>query len=110
MAWYRSGSGDPAEPGQNTTIGVVATNAVFAKGQMKKIAEMAHDGLARSINPVHTPNDGDAIFAMATGTCSIRADVATIGALAAQAVTEAVLRGVMRAKAVPGCPAYEDIH
>jgi L-aminopeptidase/D-esterase-like protein len=109
LAWYRAGNFPPAMRGENTTIGVVATNARLTKTQMKKIAEMAHDGLARAINPVHTPHDGDTIFAMATGSSNVTGDLGCIGALAAEAMTEAVLRGVMRATAVPGYPAYADI-
>jgi L-aminopeptidase/D-esterase-like protein len=105
---YRSGRG-VASTGQNTTIGVVATNARFDKTQMTKIAEMSHDGLARAINPAHTPSDGDTLFAMSTGTSAIQANLTAIGALAAEAVSEAILRAVMKAKAVPGYPAYSDI-
>lgn len=105
---YRSGH-DIIRPGENSTIGIVATNATFNKTEMTKIAQMAHDGLARTINPVHTMADGDTIFAASTGTSTIRANVSTIGALAAEAVSEAVLRGVMKAKSVPGFPAYQDI-
>jgi len=67
---YRSGRGieQLGEPGRNTTIGVVATNTPFNKVEMRKIAEMAHDGMARAINPIHTMVDGDTIFAMSTGT------------------------------------------
>ena len=63
----RAGSGRRRRPGQNTTIGVVATNARLTKAQATKIAQMAHDGLARAIYPAHTMGDGDAIFALATG-------------------------------------------
>jgi L-aminopeptidase/D-esterase-like protein len=102
IEWFASGQLE------NTTIGVVATNAAFNKTQMTKVAQMAHDGVARAINPVHTPLDGDTIFAVTTGSCSAAAEVGIIGALAAEAVTEAILRGVMRAKGVPGYPAYEE--
>ena len=61
--WIRGGI--PSET-TNTTIGVIATNVRFSKAQMKKIAQMGHDGMARTINPVHTPWDGDTLFAMAT--------------------------------------------
>jgi L-aminopeptidase/D-esterase-like protein len=108
---YRAGRGiapTPA-PGQNTTIGVVATNARFDKTQMTKVAEMAHDGLARAINPTHTPSDGDTLFAMSTGASTAAANVTAIGALAAEAVTEAILRAVMKAKSVPGFPGYADV-
>jgi L-aminopeptidase/D-esterase-like protein len=95
--------------GQNTTIGVVATNAKFDKTQMTKIAEMSHDGLARAINPTHTPSDGDTLFAMSTGTSNVAANLTAIGALAAEAVSEAILRAVMKAKSVPGFPSVADI-
>jgi L-aminopeptidase/D-esterase-like protein len=76
---------------------------------MKKIAEMAHDGMARAINPVHTMADGDTIFSMSTAASKVRADLSAIGALAAEAVSEAILRAVMKAKSVPGYPSYEEI-
>jgi L-aminopeptidase/D-esterase-like protein len=105
---YRAGRGAPS-PGQNTTIGVVATNARFDKTQMTKIAEMSHDGLARAINPTHTPSDGDTIFALSTATSSVTPNLTAIGALAAEAVSEAILRAVMKAKSVAGFPSYSDI-
>lgn len=105
---YRSGRVAPS-PGENTTIGVVATNARFDKTQMTKIAEMAHDGLARAINPAHTPSDGDTMFAMSTGASSTAANLTVIGALAAEAVSEAILRAVMKARAVAGFQSYSDI-
>ena len=98
-----------AQPGQNTTIGVVATNARFDKTQMTKIAEMSHDGMARAINPTHTPSDGDTLFAMSTGTSAVTPNLTAIGALAAEAVSEAILRAVMKAKSVPGFPSYMEI-
>ncbi|HYR92012.1 MAG TPA: P1 family peptidase [Terriglobia bacterium] len=108
---YRSGRGieQLGEPGRNTTIGVVATNTPFNKVEMRKIAEMAHDGMARAINPIHTMVDGDTIFAMSTGTSTVRADISAIGALAAEAVSEAIIRAVKKAKSVPGFPSYSDI-
>jgi L-aminopeptidase/D-esterase-like protein len=105
---YRSGRGS-SSIGQNTTIGVVATNAKFDKTQMTKIAEMSHDGLARAINPTHTPSDGDTLFAMSTGTSNVVANLTAIGALAAEAVSEAILRAVMKAKSVPGFPSVSDL-
>src|SRR5207248_3836077 len=89
METYRSGRGvvqSPA-PGQNTTTGVVATNARFDKTQMTKIAEMAHDGMARAINPTHTPSDGDTLFALSTGASNVNANLTAMGALAAEAVS-----------------------
>jgi L-aminopeptidase/D-esterase-like protein len=95
--------------GGNTTIGVVATNARLTKPEATKIAQMAHDGLARVINPVHTGMDGDTIFAASTGTSRSRADVSTIGAVAAEAMARAVNRAVREAIGLPGLPAYRDL-
>lgn len=79
----------------NTTIGVVLTNAEVSKSDAKRIAGMAHDGLARSIIPVHTSFDGDALFALATGAVKAQADL--VGALAALTVEHAVLNAVFDA-------------
>ena len=95
--------------GENTTIGVVATNARFDKTEMTKIAQMAHDGMARAISPSHTMYDGDTLFAMSTGTSPIVANVTAIGALAAEAVSGAIVRGVMAAASIPGYPAYREL-
>jgi L-aminopeptidase/D-esterase-like protein len=97
------------EPLQHTTIGVVATNATLTKSQATKVAQMAHDGLARAIVPAHTSGDGDAIFALATGTRTGAADVDTIGALAADAMSDAILRAVRAATGIPGYPAVRDL-
>jgi len=105
---YRSGRVS-AGISQNTTIGIVATNARFDKTQMTKVAEMSHDGMARAINPTHTPSDGDTLFAMSTGTATVTPNLTAIGALAAEAVSEAILRAVMKAKSVPGYPSYTDL-
>jgi L-aminopeptidase/D-esterase-like protein len=95
--------------GGNTTIGVVATNAVLTKSEAAKIAQMAHDGLARTINPIHTAADGDTIFAAATGSASERGDVTTIGAVGAEVMARAVNRAVLMAWSIPGLPAYRDL-
>ena len=102
------GRGD-AGTGRNTTIGVVATNAIFDKAQMTKIAQMAHDGLARAINPVHTTLDGDTLFATSTGMVKPSLDHGAIGAIAASVLSEAVLRAVKQATGVLGIPAYRDL-
>lgn len=94
----------------NSTIGVVATNATLTKVQASKIAQMAHDGYARSINPVHTMYDGDTIFALGTGTNPAIGDTTAIGALAADAMAQAVVRAVKQATSIPGYPAYRDLH
>ncbi len=79
----------------NTVIGVIATNAILTKAQATKVAQMAQDGLARAIRPAHTPFDGDTIFALATG--QKEADVSTVGAFAAEVMSEAILRAVRMA-------------
>lgn len=91
----------------NTVIGVVATNARLTKEEVNKVAQMAHDGLARAIRPAHTMYDGDTIFALALG--DRPADVNAIGALAAEALAQAVLNGVRAAEGVPGWPAAADM-
>ncbi len=95
--------------GANTTIGVVATNARLTKVEATKMAQMAHDGLARTINPVHTAGDGDTIFAAATGTSSATANVTTIGAVAAEVMARAVNRAVLTAVGIPNLPAHRDL-
>ena len=95
--------------GENTTIGVVATNATLTKAQATKVAQMAHDGIARAISPAHTMGDGDTIFALATGIRTDSADVTTIGALAADMMAEAVLRAVRQSKGLPNYPAVRDL-
>ena len=86
----------------NTVIGVVATNADFNKEQTNKVAQMAHDGLARTIRPAHTMLDGDTIFALATG--EKNADVNIVGAYAAEVFSQAIARAVKAAKPVAGLP------
>ena len=88
--------------GTNTTIGVIATDAKLDKAQAKKVAQMAHDGLARTINPSHTMFDGDTIFAMATGKSASTkpANVTLIGALAAEAMAQAVVRAIKAARGI----------
>ena len=98
----------PAAEGENTTLGIVATNAAFDKAGMTKVAQMSHDGLARTINPSHLPLDGDTIFALSTGQWS-GADLGRVGALAADAMSEAIVRAVLRAHGIPGYPAHSDL-
>jgi L-aminopeptidase/D-esterase-like protein len=95
--------------GANSTIGVVATNVAFEKVQLTKIAQMAHDGFARTINPVHTLADGDTIFAVATGAIPAKANHGAIGALAADVMAQAVLRAVKNARGLPELPAWADV-
>jgi L-aminopeptidase/D-esterase-like protein len=94
--------------GGNTTLGVIITNATLTKAEAMKIAQMAHDGFARAIYPVHTRVDGDTIFAFGTG--GITADTSRIGALAAEAMSDAILRSVRAAKGIlPNYPGIADI-
>ncbi|MBI2835212.1 MAG: P1 family peptidase [Acidobacteria bacterium] len=94
---------------ENTTLGVVATNARLDKAQATKMAQMAQDGLARAIAPAHTPYDGDTIFTVATGAFDGEADLAQLGAIAADMMAEAIVRGVRTAASIPGFPAAKDI-
>ncbi len=91
----------------NTTLAVVATNAVFEKAALCKIAGMGHDGLARTIRPVHTSVDGDSVYAVSVG--SVRADQELVGTLAAEMVSEAVVRAVRSAESAYGYPAAKDL-
>lgn len=94
-------------PGMNTTIGVVATNAKLTKTRATKVAQMAHDGLARTVYPAHTMFDGDTLFVLANG--EVQASVDLVGALAANAVAEAIVDGVKQAAGVPGIPSFQDV-
>jgi L-aminopeptidase/D-esterase-like protein len=106
MAGVRPG---PPLRAENTSIGVVATNVALTKAEATKVAQMAHDGLARSIRPVHTPWDGDTLFALSTGTVTIEQASLVAGALAAEAVARAVLRAVTAAVGLPGYPSASDL-
>jgi len=86
----------------NTVIGVVATNAKLTKAQATKVAQMAHDGIARTIRPAHSMLDGDVIFALSIG--SKKADVSTVGAFAAEVTAESIVRAVKMAKSAGGLP------
>lgn len=87
-------------PGTNTTIGVVATDAVLTKPQAQRLAQVAHDGLARAINPVHTMLDGDTLFALGTGTSGQSADMLLLATLAAEATARAVVNAVLAARSL----------
>ena len=105
----RAGVAPGAHIGQNTTLGVVATNARLTKTQATKVAQMAHDGFARAIVPAHTPADGDTIFALATGTRPAGDDLLIVGGLAAEVTAEAILRAVRAATAAADVPASRDL-
>lgn len=101
-----------ATPGGNTTIGVVATNAMLSKAEAQRIAIMAQDGLARAIRPSHTPFDGDTLFVLATGRHALAEPrpqaLAALGALAADCVARAVARGVHAATSLGPWPSWRD--
>jgi L-aminopeptidase/D-esterase-like protein len=106
----RSGAGaQPPRPGENTTIGLVATNAKLTKSQATRMALMADDGYARAISPAHTNGDGDTIFSLATGRWGGSADITIIGALAAEAMADAVVHAATQATGVAGIPAARDL-
>ena len=94
---------------ENTTIGVVATNARLSKADANRMALMADDGYARAIYPSHTQGDGDTIFALATGRWNGSANITTIGALAAEAMAQAIVRAATQATSVAGIPAARDL-
>lgn len=93
----------PLLAGTNTTIGVVATDAVLTKVQANRLATVAHDGLARAINPVHTMSDGDTLFALATGRVPLQGDapgMTVLSTMAAEVVARATVRAVRAARTV----------
>jgi hypothetical protein len=97
--------------GMATTIGVIATDAVLTKSQANKLATMAHDGLARTIHPVHTMADGDTLFALATGASGRPGEMTVLGVMAAEVTARAVLNAVRHATglASPDLPSARDI-
>ena len=105
----RGGGGREGRSGENTTIGIVATNAKLTKVQAQKMAQMAHDGYARAISPVHTPGDGDTIFSVGTGTWDGQVNYGQIGSLAAEAMADAIVRAATEATSSNGLPAARDL-
>jgi L-aminopeptidase/D-esterase-like protein len=110
---------DRADSPLNTTIAVVATDAALSPAACKRMAIAAHDGLAHTIRPAHTPLDGDTVFALSTGAIEVLIDpappssmspdtklVAKIGAAAADCLALAVLAGVLAAESIAGIPTY----
>lgn len=109
MAQILGGHRGEARPGENSIIGVVATNAALNKDQATRMARMAQDGVARTVNPVHTDFDGDTLFAASTGMSHIEADLTTIGSVAAEVVARAVLHAVLAATSIAGYPSHRDL-
>ena len=96
--------GTASASGQNSTIGVVATNARLDKASITKVAQMAQDGYARAINPIHTSMDGDTVFALSLG--EVEANLDQVGFLAAEATAEAIVRAIKTAESVRRIPSY----
>ena len=110
----------PGEPAQNTTIAVVATDAALSKLQAKKIAQMAHDGMARAIRPAHTMFDGDTVFCLATAQKELpKGDgfflaeqaqaVNELGHGAADCLSRAIIHGILSAHSLGGISAWRDL-
>jgi L-aminopeptidase/D-esterase-like protein len=94
--------------GQHTVVGAVATNVRLNKTQLTKVAQMAHDGLARTVYPAHTLYDGDTLFALSCGDMD-SAEVSVVGTLAARVTAQAILRAVWKAHSLGDLPAYKDL-
>jgi L-aminopeptidase/D-esterase-like protein len=103
----REGTTRGSSNGENTTLAVVATNARLTKVQATKLAQMAQQGLVRTINPVHTTLDGDLVVGLATG--EVSADLNRVGLVAADVLAEAILRAATQAASLGGVPAWADV-
>jgi L-aminopeptidase/D-esterase-like protein len=95
-----------ADARENTVIGVIATNGKLSKAHINKVAQMAHDGIARAVNPAHTMYDGDTLFALATG--EVEADATVIGAFAAEVMAQAIRNGIRAATSLDGVRAWNE--
>ncbi|MBI4321999.1 MAG: P1 family peptidase [Chloroflexi bacterium] len=104
MDYLRSHAVIPGIPRRGTTIGVVATNALLDKIQVNKIAQMAQDGLALAVRPVHMMFDGDTIFSLATGQVTERVDASVVGAAAVEITARAIVKAVVAAEELCGVP------
>ncbi len=92
----------------NTTIGIVATNAKLTKAECKKISQMSHNGYAKAIFPIHTPHDGDTIFTISTG--EVESDVTLLGSIATEVVEKSIINAIKNAKSIDNIPSYEEIN
>ena len=110
----------PSGPIQNTTLGMIATDAILTKAQAQKIAQMAHDGIARAIRPAHTMFDGDAIFCLATGQKDLTENcgfffapqaqcINELGHAAAESMSRAIIRAILTAESLAGMTAFSDL-
>ena len=100
---------EAGQKGENTSIGVIATDVTLTQAEATKVARMGHDGLARAIRPVHTPWDGDTLFALSTGGVEVAQPALLVGAVAAEVTARAVLRAVRTATGLPGIPSVTDL-
>jgi L-aminopeptidase/D-esterase-like protein len=106
----KGGIAEAGSPMENTTIGVVAANVDWNQSQATKVAQMAHDGLARAIRPAHLPFDGDTIFALGTGGRAVDSDLlGQVGALAADTIAQAIVSAILHAESIEGYPAQRDL-
>ena len=96
------------QAGMATTIGLVATDAILTKSQCRKLAQQSHDGLARTIDPVHSLFDGDTMFALATGTSGLPGHMLPLGVMATRATEAAILNAITAASGLPGLPSARD--
>jgi L-aminopeptidase/D-esterase-like protein len=109
----RSPASSPGRPprlaggGDNTTLGLIATNAVLTREQACRLATTSHVALARCLSPAHTSNDGDLVYALSHG--KVQADLLVLEALAVEAMTQAILRAVRRAKGLAGIPGRQEL-
>lgn len=99
----------PPRPGENTTIGLVATNARLTKAEVNRFALMGDDGFARAIVPSHTVGDGDTVFSLATGRWEGEVNLTLLGALAAEAMADAIVRAVVHAESAHGVPSAREL-
>jgi L-aminopeptidase/D-esterase-like protein len=104
---FKRGFTRKAEPFENTTLAVVATNARFSKSELLRIARIGQTGIAKVIAPVHTVSDGDLVFAVSCG--DEKADANAVGIVAGELISEAIIRAVKTAKSLGGIPSWEDI-
>ncbi len=105
--------GHPGQAAGNTTLVVIATDARLTKAEARRVAIMAHDGLARAIRPVHTPYDGDTVFVLSTGIHDLvdpAAELSTLGTLAADCAARSIARGVFQADDLDNIPSYRSLY
>ena len=114
LEWAQYFMKTPPSPRTLTAIAIVATDAALTPSQARRVAVMAHDGFARSLRPVHTPVDGDIVFAVSTGKKPLadpwQFTVGRLGAIAADCLARAVGRGVFEAEPLGRFPSYRAVH